>query len=201
MGTFDQEPVTSPSLLIRIRDSADSDSWDTFEETYAPVIRAFCRRRGFQASDIEDITQDVMVKIANSIKRFEYDPNTGKFRSWLATITANQLRLFIRRRQIHDEHLIKSVETFSRAPANDSEWTSVFFERVFEAACSRIRSDFEEKTWQCFEETWVKNVPPAVVAQSLDVAIHTVYVNKSRVLKRLEQEFEDLTDDLPLADA
>lgn len=200
METADKGPNTSASLLIRIRDSSDKESWGVFEEIYAPIVRAYCRRRGFQNSDVEDITQEVMVKVCQSIRKFEYDPAIGKFRSWLATITANQLKSFVRNRDINDSHLVNAVESFHKAPGSESQWTTIFIQNLFETACGRIRNEFEERTWQCFEETWVHHKAPNVVADQLEIAVHSVYVNKSRVLKRLEQEFEFLTHDLPFAE-
>ena len=63
----------------------------------------------------------------------------------------------------------------------------------------RIRSEFEPETWNAFESTWVLKESPARVASRLGTAIHAVYVNKSRVLKRLEAEVLKLAEDLPLA--
>ena len=47
--------------------------------------------------------------------------------------------------------------------------------------------------------TWMENISAADVAAKLEIPIHSVYVNKSRVLKRLENEFLMLSDDYPLA--
>ena len=72
------EPVTSSSLLLRIRDPNDSDSWHRFVAIYAPIIRSYCRRRGFQSTDIDDIAQNVLASVSRSIQNFEYDPVKGK---------------------------------------------------------------------------------------------------------------------------
>ena len=48
--------------------------------------------------------------------------------------------------------------------------------------------------------TWLNNQPAAEVALILGLPIHTVYVNKSRVLKQLEAEVRALADDFLLPD-
>ena len=65
----------------------------------------------------------------------------------------------------------------------DSDWIAIFSERVLEAAVSRVRNEFAESTWACFEATWLKRQPTAEVAEALTIPIQSVYVNKSRVTK------------------
>lgn len=200
MGLGDHEPVTSPSLLIRIKDASDTESWLMFADVYGPVIKGYCRRRGFQSSDIDDIAQEVLTAVARAIERFEYNPQKGKFRSWLATVTANKLKSFVTRNGRRDEQLAEFVDQLAAAPDSDTEWNTVFLSEVFESACDRVRPQFEPQTWQCFYATWVERKSAADVAKEMGIQVHAVYVNKSRVLKKLEAEFLSLSDDFPLAE-
>ena len=143
-------PATSASLLLRIRNVDDSDSWRRFEAVYAPVIRSYCRRRGFQSTDIDDIAQDVMTAVAGAIKNFEYQPEKGKFRSWLATVTANKLRNYANKSKVKREQLIEYADQLASAPDSDSHWTDVFMQQIFVAAKQQVQSEVEEKTWECF---------------------------------------------------
>ena len=192
-------PVTSASLLLRIRDPNDSDSWQRFESVYAPVIRGYCRRRGFQSSDIDDIAQEVMTSVAKAIQNFEYKPEKGKFRSWLGTITANKMRDLANKSTMKQEQFVEFVDQLANSPDSDSHWTELFMQQVFKAASEQVQQTVEDKTWQCFQRTWFENQPAADVAKTLDLPIHAVYVNKSRVLKRLENEFLMLSDDYPFS--
>ena len=192
-------PVTSASLLLRIRDPNDSDSWQRFESVYAPVIRSYCRRRGFQSSDIDDIAQEVMTSVAKAIQNFEYKPEKGKFRGWLGTITANKMRDLANKSTMKQEQFVEFVDQLANAPDSDSHWTELFMQQVFKAASEQVQQTVEDKTWQCFQKTWFENQPAADVAKTLDLPIHAVYVNKSRVLKRLENEFLMLSDDYPFS--
>ena len=195
------DPVTSPSLLLRIRNPDDQDSWSRFDGIYSPVIRSYCRRRGIQAADIDDIAQEVMAVVAKAIQNFEYEPAKGKFRGWLATVTANKLRNFANKSTIRQERFVEFVEQLADSPESDPHWTELFMQQVFNAACDQVRQEVEANTWLCFERTWVDGLSAAEVAQELALPIHTVYVNKSRVLKRMENEFVILSGDHPLADS
>lgn len=191
---------TSASLLLRIRNPDDAESWLTFESIYGPIIRAYCRRRGFQSSDIDDVSQDVLASVALAIQKFEYEPTRGRFRSWLATITANKLRDFVKNGKSQNEQLVESIERFAASPDSDTEWSAIFMQEIFKTACDRIRSNFEETTWKCFLLTWQELRPPVDVAEELSIPVHSVYINKSRVVKRLEKEFLLLCEDFPVSE-
>ena len=88
--------TTRPSLLLRLRDPKDDEAWQTFLETYTPLVCAYCRRRGVQASDVADVTQEVMAQVMRSISDFSYQAERGRFRDWLGTITRTKLLRFSR---------------------------------------------------------------------------------------------------------
>jgi RNA polymerase sigma factor (sigma-70 family) len=194
------EPITSPSLLLRLRESNDSNSWAAFEAVYAPMVRVYCRRRGIQEADIDDLVQEVMTLVSKAIRNFDYDPSRGKFRAWFGTITANRVKTFL---AVHATRIPNLPPSAGNAipiadPGADSDWDLVFCQEVLRTACKRISSRFEEVTWSCFEKTWLSNLSASQVAAELGLPIHTVYVNKSRVLKQLEEEVRMLADDFPL---
>jgi RNA polymerase sigma factor (sigma-70 family) len=199
-----EEPTnaTRPSLLLRLRNSRDSEAWRTFVETYTPLVYAYCRRRGLQASDVADVTQEVMAQVLRSIPDFTYQPQRGRFRDWLGTITRTKLARFLSRNaragkgeggDARAEELTWQVE----APESDTLWTEGFHARVLEVAMKRARPDFQEVTWTIFEHAWVRGQAAPEVARELGVPIESVYIAKSRVLKRLRTEVVTLAEDYP----
>lgn len=196
------EPETSPSLLIRIRNAGDSQSWSTFESIYAPVVRSFCRRRGIQEADVDDLVQDVMSTVAKSIRQFDYDPERGRFRAWFGTITSNKVKTFLSARHGRTKSLADNYLWLEQVVDSDStaDWNAAFCRQVLLVACERIKPRFEPTTWECFEITWLRNESAADAAEQVSVPIHTVYVNKSRVMKQLEAEVHMLAEDFPIPD-
>ena len=62
---------TSPTLLWRVgQGSQDQEAWEIFVACYGPKIRNWCRQRGLQAADAEDVTQDVLLRLARALKTF-----------------------------------------------------------------------------------------------------------------------------------
>jgi RNA polymerase sigma factor (sigma-70 family) len=193
--------ATRPSLLIRLRDPRDEEAWRVFVETYTPLVYGYCRRRGLQASDIADVTQEVIVQVHHSIREFSYQPEKGRFRDWLGTVTRTKIIGFLRRDNRAGKGGGESAEAIIRqleATESDSVWNEGFQARVLEVALSRARPGFEEATWLAFERSWVEGKSAKQVALELNVPIDVVYVAKSRVLKRLREEVECLAEDYPL---
>ncbi|MEM7782014.1 MAG: sigma-70 family RNA polymerase sigma factor [Planctomycetota bacterium] len=193
-------PTTSKSLLLRIRDQKDEQSWRTFETIYGQIVRSYCIQKKLQPSDTDDIVQEVLTAVSKAIRSFEYDPSKGKFRGWLGTITANKIKDFLHRKSRRRESLmpmgVEDTRVHHQFADPDNDWVKIFSERVYQEACRRVRPDFQERAWLCFELTWTRMIPAAQVGSQLELPIHSVYVNKSRVIKRLEKEIRMLAEDL-----
>src|SRR5437763_1850266 len=78
---------TSPTLLGRLRrDPTDQTAWSKFVDRYAPRIYAWCRQWRLQEADAKDVSQTVLLKLAEKMRVFHYDPDRS-FRGWLRTLT------------------------------------------------------------------------------------------------------------------
>ena len=181
MGSEDTSsatPATSASLLLRVRNPDDRESWETFERIYGAIVRGYCRHWKLQDSDVVDVAQDVLTQVTVAIRSFEYDPAKGRFRGWLGTITANQIRKMLRSKASRREDLVgpesPDVTEMTDCSDPDSAWVELFSEGVLAEACRLVRAEFEEATWCCFEQTWFGNVPPRDVAANVGVSVRAV---------------------------
>jgi RNA polymerase sigma-70 factor (ECF subfamily) len=192
---------TPPSLLVRIRDAQDAESWQTFVEIYAPLIYRHCRRRGLQDADAADVGQEVLAQVAHSIRTFEYQPERGRFRDWLGTVTRGKLVRWQEKRAREADAAgggdSRDVLGGTAAPVADTDWSAEFNAHLLQAALGRIRPHFEPVSWRAFERVWVDNRPAAEVAGELNLPIASIYVAKSRVLKQLREEILILAEDVP----
>lgn len=77
---------TSVTLLGRLRTrGSDPAAWAEFVARYEPLITAWGRRWGLQAADASDVTQTVLLRLAERIGGFEYDP-AKSFRGYVKTL-------------------------------------------------------------------------------------------------------------------
>jgi RNA polymerase sigma-70 factor (ECF subfamily) len=74
--------TTSPSLLKRVADWADHPAWCDFRSKYDRLIRRWCAGYGLDGSALEDLCQEIWVKLASRMQSYQYDPGRT-FRGWL----------------------------------------------------------------------------------------------------------------------
>src|SRR5437868_5667868 len=198
------EPTTRRSLVLRLRNLDDEAAWKEFIEIYEPLVYRIARRKGLQEADARDLCQDVFRGVASAIERWDPDPAKGKFRSWLFRIARNMIVNFLVRekRQPHGSGRTSVQELLEAQPAVDSdgqaEFALEFKRRAFRWAAQRVRNEFTESTWQAFWQTGVQNRPVEEVAGELGMSAGAVYVARSRVLARLRDRVEQLTEDTGL---
>jgi RNA polymerase sigma factor (sigma-70 family) len=195
MNENESTPQTRPSLLVRIRDVHDGESWREFVDTYTPLVYRYCRRKGLQDADAADVAQEVLTEVARCIRRFEYQPERGRFRDWLGTIARRRLARFLERKGRGPAAGGDSVGGLTAQP--EAEWTDEFNSHLMALALERVRPRCEPATWAAFSRVWLDDRPAAEAAQELRLPIEAVYLAKSRVLKRLREELLSLAEDLP----
>ncbi|WP_417847695.1 RNA polymerase sigma factor [Thalassoglobus sp.] len=179
-------PQTRISLLVQIRDLSDSESWSEFVAIYSPVITKTALRFGVQPEDVDDIRQEVFVQMMATIQRFSKDARKGRFRNYLAQITANK----IRDRWRKSSRQSGNIENPALIP-DEAETTEMFEEelnrQVMASALLRVRGQSRETTWNCFHQHVLLKRSAALVAQELKITENAVFVNCSRITARVRE--------------
>ena len=186
---------TSPSLLVRLRDARNQEAWKAFVTVYGPLIYGHARRRGLAHEDAEDVAQKVFARISAAIGSFEYDRQRGRFRDWLGSIVRHEVVRHWKKegRQAHaagDDALAHVA-----GDSIDPDWSAEYHSHVLATALARCQPHFEAETWRAFQQVWIDHCPPLQVSQEMNQPIDWIYVAKSRVLKRLWQEVQELAED------
>jgi RNA polymerase sigma-70 factor (ECF subfamily) len=195
---MDDEPATSPSLLIRIRDRGDHLAWSQFVDLYQPLIRGFARKHGLQEADAADLTQEVLRAVTLAIERLDYDPRRGSFRGWLFTVVRNKLRNFLesRRHQVQGSGDTGVQESLNEQPTPidgpEEEWDREYERRLFAWAAEQVRGTVQEATWQAFWQTAVDGKSGQEAARCLNLTVAAVYLAKSRVMAKLKEQIRQL---------
>ena len=183
---------------MRLRDARDQQAWETFLEIYQPLILRLARQRNIQDADAREVTQEVLLTVAGAIHRWETDPTRGTFRGWLATITRNLVVNFLIRQSRHPRGSGDSdvKQWLEQQPAPDCE-ASVLFDterkrQLFRWAAEQVRQEFREATWQAFWRTAVEGQDVTTAASELGVSAGVVYVARSRIMKRIREQVEEV---------
>jgi RNA polymerase sigma-70 factor (ECF subfamily) len=190
---------TSASLLERLGGTPTDDDWRRLDELYRPLLRAWMARAGVAASDVEDLAQDVLFVVFREIAAFEWR-GQGAFRAWLRTILAHRVRDYFRGQKYRptatgdSDFLRRLDELESPDSALSRLWDSEHDKHVAAALMRRVQGDFAPATWQAFRRHVLEGEPAARVAEELGLALNSVLMAKSRVLKRLRQEAAGLVE-------
>ena len=193
---------TRISLLGRLRkDPSDQAAWAELVEHYGGKIHSWCLRWGIQEADAQDVTQDVLVKLARAMQTFTYDPSRS-FRAWLKTLTNHALTDFLESRPTAGVgsgdsqigHMLNTVEARTDLLGRLDE---EFDRELLEVATTRVRLRVEPQTWEAFRLTALEGLSGAEAAGRIPMQVAQVYVAKRRVQKLLQEELKRLEQDGP----
>ena len=183
---------TSQSLLERLRRLDDEASWARFTALYTPLLYSWARRLVAQPDDAADLVQDVFAAVVRRLPEFQYD--SGKsFRAWLRTILLNRWRTNCRRPP--PSPLAGDPVREDPGPALLDEQDEADYRRhLLRQTLALLQPEFSPTFWKAFQEHVLADRPAEEVAARLQISPGTVYVAKSRIIKRLRQELAGLLD-------
>ena len=156
------------------------------------------RATGLREHDAADVVQEVFRAVFTSIDRFRKERPTDRFRDWLWTITHRRTVDQIRRlaSQPSPAGGTDAYRDLQELPADyltaDPSAASLATAALVRQAMRLVQGEFEQRTWKAFERTAIDGIAPGDVAEQLGMSLGAVYVARSRILKRLRAEIEDL---------
>jgi RNA polymerase sigma-70 factor (ECF subfamily) len=188
-------PETSTGLLQRVRDGTDTNSWQRFMDIYRPYLYGWLRRQSLQHEDIEDLVQEVLKTVAESLRDFKHNGQCGAFRCWMRTILVHRLRAFQRSTRIRspiqaNSDLLAMVAEQLEDPKSrlSKTWERDHDQYMARKLLELVEPDFQPTTWKAFRRVVLEASEPEAVAAELGISVESVYAAKSRVLMRLRQE-------------
>jgi RNA polymerase sigma factor (sigma-70 family) len=194
-------PSTHMSLLQALGDEGRrEDAWAMFQAAYREVILGWGRRNGLDLHAAEDLTQEILLKLLETLPRHEHNPDRGRFRSWLKTVVRNVLadRRRRQRRRIEPGGAGGSaaLEWLGELPSPEAvEELSVAVDRraaAWEAAVlDRVRARVGPASWSAFCLRMIERRPAAEVASELGLTVGAVYKAAERIKRMVIQECRD----------
>jgi RNA polymerase sigma factor (sigma-70 family) len=187
------ESGTRITLLGRLRrDPTNQAAWAEFVDHYGAKIYAWCRKWRLQEADAQDVTQNVLLKLARKMAEFTYDPSRS-FRAWLKTLTYHAWSDFLESRarpglgsgDSHASDILHSVEAREDLVRQLEE---EFDRELLQEAMLRVRLRVAPQTWQAFTFTALEGLSGAEAAERIPMQVAQVFVAKRRVQKMLREE-------------
>lgn len=111
------DTISDEELVWAFKDSGEMRHIDELVHRHIGKVRGMIYSMVLNHADADEITQDVFMRMANSISRFK---QKARFSTWLYTITMNTARTFLRRRSSRPlEHRAELPDQPSSLPAPD----------------------------------------------------------------------------------
>src|SRR6266508_2201606 len=93
----DDSLTTRRTLLSRLRNLEDQESWRAFFDRYWELLYNVARRSGLGEPEAQDVVQETVIAVAKAMPDFRYDPARGSFKQWLLRITGRRIMDHLRR--------------------------------------------------------------------------------------------------------
>jgi RNA polymerase sigma factor (sigma-70 family) len=192
-GTSEFIPTRS-SLLSRLKDWDDAESWHEFFQTYWKLIYNTAIKAGLSDAEAQDVVQDTVVSVAKKMRDFKYDPALGSFKGWLLQLTSWRILNQLKKRAPGQSSRVSRSDdtprtsTVERVPDPASMdmaayWDSEWQKNLVDAAIEQ---------YEIFHLHVVRQLPAAKVAATLNVNLGRVYLAKHRVSALVKKEVRRL---------
>ena len=159
----DSSLQTRKSLLSRLRDLDDHESWREFFDLYWRLVYNVARRAGLGEDAAEEVVQETVISVARRMPGFTYDPSRGSFKQWLLRITRRRIMDHLRRayrrlpssewspESLEEDQMESSAVTDPILELIESNWEEEWRRTIFDAAVAIVRQEANPKNFQVFD--------------------------------------------------
>lgn len=173
-------------LVARVQ-AGDQEAFATLYEQYRPLVYRFLRRRLDGADEtVEDLTEDVFVKLYEKLDR--YVERGLPFTAWLYRISHNQLVDYVR---TLPRHTAQPLDLIADVPEHQtgSEYRSVLDRETLEPAMARLTAEQR----QAVELRFLKGMSVAETAAQMGRSEEAVKKLQARALANLRRSLTETT--------
>lgn len=192
---------TRQTLIQRIKETPDEQSWEEFLRIYRPYIYAIIRNMNVSPDDVDDLVQQVCIKLWKNISGMELKAS-HRFRSWLSSVTINCVKDYFRKSARDAARVEKAAGDDSLAHLRTVDLPEIerIARREWEIhltnlAMENIEQFFSTSTIKVFLYS-LEGLSAKQIAAKMNLSENTVYYQKNRCKRRLIQEIAHLREEL-----
>ncbi|HEY3855665.1 MAG TPA: sigma-70 family RNA polymerase sigma factor [Verrucomicrobiae bacterium] len=194
---------TRETLIKRLKNWSDHESWRDFFDIYWRLIFIFARKRGLSETEAQDVVQETMISVAKHMPNFEYDPKNGSFKKWLLTMTGWRIADQVRKRSPFSGRRAATANTDSSAvadldniadpslPSPETMWNEEWKKNLYEVAVSKVKRE-NSQNFQIFDLFVNQRQPAEKIATAFNTTANNVHVTKHRVAEAIKREVKRL---------
>ena len=206
---------TRQSLLARLKDVGDQESWREFFDTYWRLIHVTAFKAGLTETEAQEVVQEVMIASAKKMPKFTYDPSKDSLKGWLLAVTRWKVADQFRKRRdageasrethaaaggtpgLPDDDTARTA-TIERVPDPrgvdiDAIWDGEWRQNLLRAALDRVKARVNPAHYEIYHLNTVQGLSTRETARTLGVSTAAVYLAKHRVGRLVKQELRRLS--------
>ena len=173
-------------MIINKIKMGDPDAWDILVHKYYDSVYFYCVRRCYGDCDIaSDLTQDIFLKLVESLPRYRF---IGKFQNYLYTMAVNTCNNYLKKRHIEQIELTDNFTTDLDTSLIDEILHDERKETVQKALDLLPEIQREVVILRYYHDLKVKDI-----ATITGVGVSTVQSRIYQGLRKLEKVLESLT--------
>lgn len=177
---------TTRSSFLRDVQSGSESAWFEFHRKYAGMIRHIGMKRQLTPEECDDLLVDVLVIFWKKLDNFIYEPDRGKFRTYLGRITNYAAyKIF---RKSHRQALPLEEEIDLNYPEDvDGDYMDEWRDFILEKALDELKQNVGTDNYQIFYMSVFQKRSADEIAVVTRKSKNNIYVIRSRCLKKLKQ--------------
>src|SRR5262245_58174216 len=189
---------TRQSLLSRLKNWNDQESWRDFFETYWKLIYHASIKAGLTDAEAQDVVQETVLSVCKSMRTFQYDVKNGSFKGWLLRLTQWRISDQFRRRQKAIKAVARrdtstetaTVERMADPVAQPLEaaWNEEWEKNILEVAIERVKRKVNPHHYQVFDLYVLQKWPISRITQALNMGPGKIYLIKHRISSLIKKE-------------
>lgn len=198
---------TRMTLIERLKEWEDHESWDEFVAIYEKMIFGVSIRCGLTPEEAKDAVQETLVSVSKNIGKFKADPGFGSFRSWLMKLARWRISNQIRQRpkedlaRVHfnDAGARQDVSTATEEQIPDASenqlealWQEEWMKNLQETAMTKLKRQVPARHYQILHALVIDGMPASKVARMLGTNSAMVHLVKHRLLSKFKRIIKDL---------
>lgn len=191
---------TRKSLLSRLKDWNDQESWKVFFDTYWKLIYNAGLKAGLSDAEAQDVVQETVISVSKKIPEFQYDAAKGSFKNWLLRLTSWRIGDQLRKRERSNAAVSYSapgtatVESVADPVSLrlETTWDEEWEKNLMDAAIERIKKKVDPTQYQIFDLYVFKDWPVVKIARALKINPGKVYLARHRIARLIKKEVAHL---------
>jgi len=203
---------TRQSLLVRLKDLGDHESWQDFFDSYWRLIHATALKAGLHEAEAQEVVQEVMLAAIKKMPDFTYQAGRDSLKGWLLAVTRWKVGDQFRKRVSHlgvgpDDSAKRALysaktddatartATVERVPDSDqfeAIWDGEWGENLLRVAFERIRRKVNPAHYEMYHLHVVQDLSARETARALATSTAAVHLAKHRVGRLVRAELKRL---------